>query len=428
MSFRLSHLALLLGLTMLISSLAGVVATYRAADDEFQEVLADDLEHQTKLLAALVQRGEVSTAGLEKHLKKYLEEDDEDTLWVNLYHLNTDRHISNLEHELSLQSRHSGNIQLSLQNHQWRGYQRRSGDWVVQLLRRDDLTQDIRSDIAEDITAPTLIGSGISLLLLILLITLFLRPLTRLVKELERRHADDLSPLNLKVPAREIATLQNSLNRLMNGVERVLSRERRFANDVAHELRTPLTTLKLELAGPEPDLTAIRQETERLARVVEQLLTLARLEQGHWQQQFKRIDLGAKLRVLAERYDPRFSARGMTFESRLDHTPIQGDSTLLLVLVENLLQNALRHCPSGTSVVLGWQSGELWVRDNGPGINADKRARMAEPFTRFDSKSEGLGLGLGISHQIAEIHGAKLIFDDGEPGLWARVLFPLKEH
>ncbi|EKE69556.1 ATP-binding protein [Gallaecimonas xiamenensis] len=424
MSFRLRTLAWLLGLSLLAASLTGVLATYIAADDEFQDVLADDLKHQAKLLAALVNSAQVDPQRLEALLGKYLEEDGEDTLWVSLYRLDDGTLLSNLKHRLPLERSDSGSLQREFDGHHWHGYQRRQGDLVVQLLRRDDLTRDIQADIAEEITTPTLVSSAISLLLLAALMWLTLRPLTRLVRELEQRQPDDLSPLKVRSPAREIASLTASLNRLMAGVDQVLSRERRFASDVAHELRTPLTTLKLELAGPDPDLKALRQETERLARVVEQLLTLARLEQGHWQQRFNSLALGPALAQLAERYQPRFAARDMALTWQLDQGQVRGDATLLLVLAENLLSNALRHCPGGTRVQLGWQQGELWVRDDGPGLAAEQRARMAEPFTRLDSKSDGLGLGLAICQQVAEIHGARLSFDDGQPGLWAGVHFP----
>jgi signal transduction histidine kinase len=279
----------------------------------------------------------------------------------------------------------------------------------------------------------------VNLLLLGILIGFFTWPLTRLVRQLESRSADSLAPLVLRTPAREIRVLRDALNRMMGGVDAVLKRERQFASDVAHELRTPLTTLKLELASPAPDTRAIREEVDRLTRLVEQLLTLARLEQGQWRRQFEPVEIAALFGRVVGRFGERFARAGMDLQCELLPATLDGDATLLDILLQNLLNNVLNHCPAGTTakVTLGREGAEgperqrghlrLEVSDTGPGISEETRRQMSRGFMRLDSKSEGFGLGLAICQKIAEVHGADLSFRsraDGAPGLSVQVDFP----
>lgn len=433
MRFRLSHLALLIALTTVVAGVTGVVTTYRVAGEELRDVLDDDLKQQARMLARVLdfQPAGISEDELRMLLEKSFRPDDEETLWVNVYNLGTGRMVSNQQHSLPLTGRDDRSLHLRWDGHEWQGHQRQEGELIVQLLRRTDLYEEVQDEILEDITAPAVTGSAINLLLLAALIGFLLWPLSRLVGQLETRNADSLAPLDLSTPAVEIGILVATINRLMSGVESVLQRERQFANDVAHELRTPLTTLKIELAGAEPDLPAIKLEVNRLARLVEQLLTLARLEQGRWRASFSRIALDELWVQQSERITAALEDAGMQLTSDVRPTLVEGDATLLQVLLQNLVTNVLRHCPAGTRihVGIGAEPGQpgLVVSDTGPGIPASQREQMNTGFTRLDSRSEGLGLGLAICRRIAEVHGATLRFtanNDGEPGLRVEVRFP----
>lgn len=435
MKVRLTHLALLIAATTVAAGIAGVVATYRVAGDELRDVLDDDLRHQCRMLARLLDAEPAHVRGneLQTLLERSFRPDDEDTLWVNVYDLGTGGLASNQAHSLPLSSPGDGAVSLQWDGHTWQGCQRREGDLVVQLLHRTDLYTDVQDDILEDITAPALAGTAINLLFLAALIGFLLWPLARLVRQLESRNAKSLSPLVVTTPVVEVGVLVDTINRLMSGVDDVLQRERQFASDVAHELRTPLTTLKVELAGPEPDLPAIKAEVDRLARLVEQLLTLARLEQGRWRAAFKPVDLNDLWAREAGRLGGALERAGMTLTSDSAPTVVDGDATLLQALLHNLVSNVQRHCPAGTGlhVTIGTGPGTgratLIVRDTGPGIPAAQRARMNLGFTQLDSRSEGLGLGLAICRRVADVHGAVLRFGDngdGQPGLCVEVAFP----
>ena len=433
LSIRLTHLAALLAVSTFAAAIGGVAATWWIADREFRDVLDEDLSNQTDLLAELVTDEGFGLTGdaLAELLADAFESDDEESLWVTVYDTRDGSHVSNFEHSIAFDGDEEGPIDLQFDGRLWHGFREDEDHFVVQVMRRADLYRAVQGEILEDIIMPAVIASAINLVLLALLIGFFLWPMTRLARQIEVRSATSLAPLIARTPAREIRVLCDALNHLMRDVDEVLQRERRFASDVAHELRTPLTTLKLELAGDEPDLPAARSELDRLSRLVEQLLTLARLEQGRWHERFELLSLDGLCARVVERFDARFSDAGMTLALPAETVTVVGDRTLLEILLRNLLQNILRHCPEGTRAEVSVASREgrvrLRVSDTGSGLAGDLRQRMSQDFARLDSKGEGLGLGFAICHRIAKVHGAEIAFlarEDGKPGLVVQVTFP----
>lgn len=429
---RLTHLAALLAISTLAAAAGGVAATWWIADREFRHVLDDDLSNQTDLLAELVTDEGFGLTGdaLAELLADAFESDDEESLWVTVYDTRDGSHVSNFEHSIRFDGDEEGSIDLNFDGHLWHGFREDEDHFVVQVMRRADLYQAVRGEVLEDIVTPAVIGSAVNLVLLGLLISFFLWPMTRLARQIEERSAVSLAPLTTRTPAHEIRVLCDALNELMRDVDEVLQRERRFASDVAHEMRTPLTTLKLELAGDEPDLPAARSELDRLGRLVEQLLTLARLEQGRWHERFEPVSLDGVCARVVGRLEPGFTESGMSLDLQAEHATVIGDPTLLEILLRNLLQNVLTHCPAGTRAEVSVASRDgrvrLRVSDTGTGLAEDLRRQMSQDFARLDSKGEGLGLGLVICHRIAKVHGAEIAFlarEDGTPGLVVQVTF-----
>jgi len=433
MKFRLTHLAMLLAVSTLVTALSGVFATWWSTKDEFRDVLDDDLENQSRLLSELLTSDymQVEFEDLDDLLTKIFREKDEETLWVSVYNLDSGEMISNLDHALPLASEDDGEISLQLDKHRWLGFQNYEDGLVVQLLRKDDRFDAILHEMYEDLITPMLVVSGINFLLLAVFIGLVLWPFYRLVKELEARNTYSLTPIPLKTPAYEVDVLVNTLNRLMGGVSETLGRERQFANDVAHELRTPLTTLKLELASGDPDSVALKEEVNRLAQLVAQLLTLARVDQGHWRHSFETVALHELCAQELQRQATAFETAEIDLQHSLDKVHLQGDAVLLQVLLRNLLNNILCHCPRGTQADVTLSNDQnkatLRVSDNGPGIDKTTLNQLNTGFARMDSRAGGLGLGLAICRKIADVHGAELIFasrDDGQSGLTISLSFP----
>jgi signal transduction histidine kinase len=423
----------LLAISTLVAAVGGVAATWWIADREFREVLDEDLSRQADLLAELVadEGFGLTSAALAELLADAFESDDPESLWVTVYDRRDGSHVSNFEHSIAFDVKEEGSVDLRLRGHLWHGFREDEDHFVVQLMRRADLYRAVQGEVLEDIVMPAVIGSTVNLVLLALLIGFFLWPMTRLARQIEARSATSLAPLTVRTPAREIRLLRDAMNGLMRDVGDVLQRERRFASDVAHEMRTPLTTLKLELAGDEPDLAAVRSELDRLGRLVEQLLTLARLEQGRWHERFEPVSLDEVCGRAAGRLEGRFADAGMALQLQAEAATVVGDATLLEILLRNLLQNVLTHCPRGTraEVDVTNRAGRVLLRvgDTGTGLAEDVRRQMSQDFSRLDSKGEGLGLGLAICHRIAEVHGAGIAFlarEDGARGLVVQVSFP----
>lgn len=419
---KLTHLAWLTGVSAIVATLLSVYLTHRVASAELEEILMEDLVKQSRMMAMSISSSQMSTQ-FDQMLSAVFAEDEEDTLWVTVYDTGSGQQVSNLDHSLPLEQTGSGDIRRRFAGFEWAGYQYQYGQLVTQVLRRGDYAQDIRSDIAEDIAIPGLLASTVTLVLLFALVSAAVRPLSRLSQDLQARGANDLSPINAGSRLQEVSTVTEHLNRLLNELSDVLRRERQFTSDVAHELRTPLTTLNLELSLPDPDTGLLKQETTRLIRVVEQLLTFARLEQMQWKKQFEPVSVSSLLRDEAGRFQARYQDRGMTLTVTHDDLLLTGDVTLLQVMIDNLLHNCLRHCPEGTHVQLRWSNRVLSVTDNGPGIPSMLMQTMIQRFTSLDQKGDGLGLGLSIALKIADLHGGRLVLEDAQPGLRVNILF-----
>ena len=231
------------------------------------------------------------------------------------------------------------------------------------------------------------------------------------------------------------------LNSLLERVQSSLEGERQFTSDAAHELRTPLAALKtqLQVAQGASDDAARKRATEqalaacdRATRLVEQLLTLARLEHDAWQTQGTAVDLHQlAARVLAETTSSAAEKRiRLSLEGEGEMT-IKGHSDLLSVLIRNLVDNALRYSPPQTEVrlrVVGEAQGLiLEVQDQGPGIPAAEREQVMRRFHRLEGETApGSGLGLSIVARIAQLHQAELVLADGEGGRGLKVSVEFK--
>ncbi len=226
----------------------------------------------------------------------------------------------------------------------------------------------------------------------------------------------------LPVPraADEVARLGTTLNEMLARLEAALARERTFVSDASHELRAPLTILKAELElalrpGRRPEdvhgaLRSAADETDRLAQLAEDLLVIARFDQGRLPVRTTEISAAAVLEGVRERFERRARDYQITLI-----TEVQADSVVLAdplrleQALGNLVENALRH--GGPTIRLGLESRgdvvELHVRDDGPGFSREFLPRAFERFTRADSSraGEGSGLGLAIVQAIAVAHG-----------------------
>lgn len=247
-------------------------------------------------------------------------------------------------------------------------------------------------------------------------------PLRRLGELLAERRPESLRPVVVERAPAEIAPMVAALNGLFERIGQLMQAERRFTADAAHELRTAIAAIRAQaqVAMAEPDADLRRhalQSTlagcDRATRLVEQLLTLARVESAG-PLALGPVDLDAIVRQVVAEIAERAAAKQqvLTFESA-GACPFEGEPTLLAVLVRNLVDNAIRYSPAGAQVritLVAPHEGRglsLRIEDSGPGLAAPELARLGERFFPVNSgqPESGSGLGWSIVRRIAVAHG-----------------------
>jgi signal transduction histidine kinase len=222
----------------------------------------------------------------------------------------------------------------------------------------------------------------------------------------------------------EIRRLAETLNRMLDRLEQAGGRQRAFVADAAHELRSPLAGMRaqLEVALQHPDPASwqavaggVLEDTLRLGRMVEDLLVLARLDDGRGARPAAVVDLGEVAgQVVGRQPEARV-------ELRLDvsgDAQVRGDAVALDRVVQNLLDNALRHAASRVEVSVRREAAlvVLVVRDDGPGIPVADRQRVFERYARLDDARSrdagGTGLGLAIVREIVRAHQGEVTIED----------------
>ena len=284
-----------------------------------------------------------------------------------------------------------------------------------------------REEALSGLLAQLLIGGPLALLVAsgagYALAAAALRPV-----ESMRRRAAEISAAEpgrrLPVPeARdEVRRLGETLNEMLARLEVALARERRFVTDASHELRTPLALLKAELElglrrtrsadELEAAIRSAAEETDRLAQLAEDLLVLARADQGRLPVRREPVAVGTVLSRATERFRARAEHAGRTIRTEApEGLELPGDELRLEQALGNLIENALRHGGGAVVVSAATAEGavELHVRDEGPGFPPEFLATAFDRFTRSDEAraSGGAGLGLAIVDVIARAHGGK---------------------
>ena len=335
----------------------------------------------------------------------------------------------------------SGLHEVSWDRAQWRVYALKEGGLTIQVAT--NLANRARKfgQIAPWLLIPLAVLVVVLGLLIRAAVGRALAPLEQVRGEIGQRGALRLHALDSQGLPDEVAPLVNTLNDLLVRLDRALSSQREFIADAAHELRTPLAAVKLQAqlarragsaAERESALGQLADGVDRAAHLVDQLLAMARLEPIERQSPFQRVALDA----LIKRAVADFSAQADAVEIDLgvaDCTALTvlGQSESLRVLLNNLIDNALRYTPRGgrVDVELAEQKGGalLSVRDTGPGIPAAERDRVFERFQRLAGADiPGSGLGLAIVRQVASVHGGQVSLTEAPGGgLRVEVRLPL---
>ena len=337
-----------------------------------------------------------------------------------------------------LSRREEGYSNASLDGQGWRVFSTWDARhrFLVQIAERDEARRDITAGIATTLLVPLLIALPILALFVWLTVGRAIKPLDRLGHEVEQRKPDNLRALAPAGAPREVVPLVRNLNALFDRVGRLIENERRFTSDAAHELRTPLAALKTQAqvakgatddAARQHALDGVIEGCDRATRLVDQLLTLARLEPDAARTAGS-ADVAAIARQVVAELAPFALSKDVEVEVRGAETLlVDGHPDLLSVLLRNLVDNAIRYSPRQSTVSVDVDRAEenarVRVSDQGPGIPPDDRARIGQRFYRVVGTGEtGSGLGLSIVRRISEIHGAQLRFEEGENARGLRVV------
>jgi signal transduction histidine kinase len=239
----------------------------------------------------------------------------------------------------------------------------------------------------------------------------------------------------------ELDHLAGSINAMLDRIAALMNDLRQVTTDIAHDLRTPLTRLRqrLELAvRPGEDAAAARltlesavAEIDSILAIFGALLRIAQIEAGNRRFGFKAIPLSELLGAVAELYRPMAEENGQILIETIEPSlQVNGERELLMQLFANLIENALRHTPRGSTITLAARRTDRWaqvsVTDDGPGIPENLRGKVLQRFFRLESSrtTVGHGLGLSMADAIVKVHDATLELTDAGPGLRATVLLP----
>lgn len=332
----------------------------------------------------------------------------------------------------------SGFHTLVIAGHHWRVYTGESTPLRVQVVQSGDFRRRVIFDLALRAAEPVAFLFPLTSVLLWIAVFLALRPMDRLVRTIARQDERSLGELPLdKVPG-ELLPLIVSMNGLLLRLKEAFAAQQRFVQDAAHELRTPLTALKLQVEnlrhrlGGSADEESARLEAgiERMQRLVEQLLRLARQEAaGHIST--TTVDIREVLKDSVSALLPLAEARGIDLGfTAAEPAEARADAGELRSVFDNLLDNALRYTPAGgrVDVSLRQMDGMLSVEftDTGPGIPPELLERVFDRFYRvLGTGTQGSGLGLAIARAAAGRSDMRIeLLNRGDrSGLVARVRF-----
>lgn len=278
---------------------------------------------------------------------------------------------------------------------------------------------------------PVIIVIPVLGILILLSVSRGMRPLRELTKEISKRGVNQLNPVSMEQVPTEVTPIVSSLNKLLTKLSYARDAERKFTSDASHELRTPLAALKAQAqVAHRADKDEVRghaldkiiEGVDRSSDLVEQLLTLTRLEPESLEKEYKKLDICKIVEESTAQMAHLALEREIDISLNLSKKLyVDGIDTLLGLVVSNLVKNALMYTPNGGKVVVSVTEIEgdvcIDVSDSGIGIPKMMRDRVFDRFYRVPgSEQVGSGLGLSIVKRVTEIHDGDIIIGEADIG------------
>ncbi len=422
------------GRLLLSSSIAIVVVgltcaaiAYRQVSAETRSLLDDQLQQIARLAAQTVDGSELQSRG------------DEDIV-VSVW--GADRKLKfSTASGLGVPLLPTGFSEVVLQAEPYRIYSTSIGGRYIAVAQPVDIRDDQAEAAALAAFLPLLVLVPVLAIVLALVIRAQLNPVRQLAAQVARRGPFEHHGLEAAGLPAEVAPLVDEINRLLARQNAAAQRERQFVADAAHALRTPLAALQLQadvLEGATSAdeyaarFTALRAGVRRAAHLSDQLLSVAR-SQPDADPQLVAVDVGAVLGEVIDLYQPAAAAAAIVLRLRPgSHASVRADSRRLLLILGNLVDNALRYTPPGGEIEL-WarraaDAVQIEVQDQGPGLPTAELTRVFEPFYRVaGDPGGGSGLGLAtVANLVKELGGdVRLRNRHDRSGLLASITLPL---
>lgn len=321
-----------------------------------------------------------------------------------------------------------GYTDIAYEGQPWRLYSVWNPAHSLHLLFAEPQQQrrNVLSKLSLSLLLPMLLTLPLLALLMWAALNKGLKPSSEAAELLAKRSDDDFNSIPLDRFPRELQALVSAFNALLVRLAGALKNERQFAEDVAHELRTPLAAIRLQaqLIERAPDDAAARHALSRLisgvdrtARLVDQLLTLARLNPERAADQDQQdFSMPRIVEETVGEFEGTVHRNAQHIVLDLTVDTVRSSPHAVYVVLRNLLDNALRYTPRGGTVTLSAHETDgdliLTVSDEGPGIPGAERERVMQRFTRLESDSAGSGLGLFIVRRIADAAGGDVKISD----------------
>lgn len=407
---------------ILLVGIVGALASFWFAFDEARDLQDDELREIARLVTL---RGETIVSSANR-----LSADDEPEMriWVIRTYAGGTR-VSTPDLALSLPARLADGLHtVESRGASWRLYARTvDAAHGLAVAQRTSARDEIARDSALRTLVPFLVVIPILILLTAILIRVLLKKVREVADQVDEKGDDDFAPLALAAVPAEIVPFVAATNRLLERMQLVLAKHRQFIAAAAHELKSPITAMTLHLenaAGPDavqPALAPLGTGLERMRALVEQLLSLARIQA----QAVRPRDLVDGMDVVVEAMGEVFpvaDAKQVDLGlARGEPLVLRGSAHDFLALARNAIENAVVYTPAGgrVDVRLYRDGGDavLEVDDTGPGIGADHLARAFDPFYRVPGSGQpGSGLGLAIVRSAASRLGGTVALETGRPG------------
>jgi len=310
----------------------------------------------------------------------------------------------------------------------------------VQVGEGNERRSELKITIAERILIPALVSLPALAVLIWVGVGRAMKPLRVIAQDVENREAGKLTPIDDAPVPTEARPLVHAINNLFRRLQETFENERRFTADAAHELRTPLAALKTQAevalraqedASRTDALRQVISGVDRAGHLVQQLLTLARIDPDSWHGGRAVFNLREMAANTIAELTPQALAKhiDLGLQAPAEAVKVTGDVGMVQLLVRNLVDNAIKYTPAQGTVTVSVerQGGRICVAvdDSGPGIPKEDRERVFERFyRRLGTGAAGSGLGLSIVRRIAELHEAGVdLLDSDLGGLRVAVCF-----